>query len=107
MGKKCKVIELRSGKELPCPYTSSKTGGEEQKEGYVEENEDRWVEVLKPIRPPVVPKYVSKLPFPQRQQRNKLNQKFQEFLNILKKLTINIPFAEALEQTSSYVKLIE
>lgn len=44
-----------------------KIGGEEQNDGQgMEENEDGWVDVPKPIPPPPVPKYVIKLPFPQR-----------------------------------------
>lgn len=82
-----------------------KIGGEEQNDGQgMEENEDGWVDVPKPIPPPPVPKYVIKLPFPQRQKRNKSNQKCHEFLNIFKKLTIKIPIAKALEEIPSYVK---
>lgn len=68
-------------------------------------NEDEWVEEQKPI--PILPfvtKYVLKLPCPQWQQRNKLNKKFQEFINISKELTINITFTEALEQMPFYAK---
>ena len=37
----------------------------------------------------------------------KMNQNFQNFLNTFRKLTINIPFAEALEQMPSYAKFMK
>ncbi|NHN19980.1 hypothetical protein G6046_03330, partial [Bacillus amyloliquefaciens] len=46
-------------------------------------------------------------PFPQRLRQQKLDKQFSKFLEILKKLTINIPFAEALEQMPSYVKFMK
>ena len=39
------------------------------------------------------------LPFPKRLQKKKLDKQFEKFLEVFKKLHINIPFAEALEQT--------
>jgi len=40
--------------------------------------------------------YIPPLPFPQRMAKVKLNMQFGKFLDILKKLDINIPFTEAL-----------
>ncbi|XP_039140493.1 uncharacterized protein LOC120277705 [Dioscorea cayenensis subsp. rotundata] len=40
----------------------------------------------------------TRIPFPQRLRKNKLDQQFAKFLDVFKKLHINIPFAEALEQ---------
>ena len=45
------------------------------------------------------------LPFPQRFQKQKKDKQFHKFLEVFKKLHINIPFAEALEQMPSYVSL--
>lgn len=36
-----------------------------------------------------------------------MNQTFQEFLNIFRKLTINITFAEALEQIPNYARFMK
>ena len=47
------------------------------------------------------------LPFPNRLMKQKLDQQFRKFLDIFKELHINIPFAEALEQMSSYVKFMK
>ena len=38
------------------------------------------------------------LPYPQRFQKQKLDKQFSKFLDILKKIHINIPFADALEK---------
>jgi len=42
--------------------------------------------------------YAPPLPFPQRMAKAKLNLQFRKFLEVLKKLYINIPFADALSQ---------
>ncbi|KAL8123876.1 hypothetical protein AgCh_011756 [Apium graveolens] len=42
--------------------------------------------------------------FPKRLQKKKLDKQFEKFLEVFKKLHINIPFAEALEQMPSYAR---
>ena len=51
--------------------------------------------------------YQPPAPFPQRLQRSKLDSQYGRFLNILKKLEINIPFAEALAQMPHYAKFMK
>ncbi|XP_017982359.1 PREDICTED: uncharacterized protein LOC108663273 [Theobroma cacao] len=46
-------------------------------------------------------------PFPQRLKKQRLDKQFEKFLNVFKKLHINIPFAEALENMTSYVKFLK
>ncbi|XP_017973115.1 PREDICTED: uncharacterized protein LOC108661374 [Theobroma cacao] len=46
-------------------------------------------------------------PFPQRLKRQKLDKQFENFLNVFKKLHINILFAEPLENMPSYVKFLK
>ncbi|XP_021297502.1 uncharacterized protein LOC110426591 [Herrania umbratica] len=46
-------------------------------------------------------------PFPQHFQKKKLDAQFQKFLEVFKKLYINILFTEALEQMPSYVKFLK
>ena len=41
---------------------------------------------------PIVP-----IPYPQRLKKNKLDKQFTKFMEVFKKLHINIPFADALE----------
>ena len=45
--------------------------------------------------------------YPQRLKRSKLDKKFTKFLEVFKKLQINIPFADALEKMPSYVKFMK
>ena len=47
------------------------------------------------------------VPFPQRLKKNKKDKQFNKFLEILKKLHINIPFVDALSQMPSYVKFMK
>ena len=42
--------------------------------------------------------YNPPVPFPQRLQKEKLEEQFSRFLNMFKKIEINIPFSEALTQ---------
>ena len=45
--------------------------------------------------------------YPQRLRQNKLNKQFTKFMEVFKKLHINIPFVDALEQMPSYVKFMK
>ena len=40
--------------------------------------------------------YVPPVPFPQRLQKSKMDDQFSIFLNMFKKIEVNIPFVEAL-----------
>ena len=54
---------------------------------------------MKAYNPPV--------PFPQRLQKAKLEEQFSKFLNMFKKIEINIPFLEALTQMPHYAKFMK
>ena len=47
------------------------------------------------------------IPYPQRLKKHKLDKQFTKFMEVFKKLYINIPFADALEQMPSYVKFMK
>ena len=47
------------------------------------------------------------IPYPQRLKKSKLEKHFENFLDIFKKLHINIPFLEALENMPKYVKFMK
>ena len=47
------------------------------------------------------------VPYPQRLKKQKLDKQFTKFMDVFKKLHINIPFADALEQMPSYVKFMK
>jgi len=48
-----------------------------------------------------------KLPYPKAHSKKDLERHFKKFLDIFKKLEINIPFAEALEQMPTYAKFMK
>ncbi|KAL6281817.1 hypothetical protein ACE6H2_012746 [Prunus campanulata] len=64
------------------------------------------VPLARPVVPPVKP-YVPPIPFPQRLKKKKLDEKYFKFLEMFKKLEINIPFADALEQMPNYAKFMK
>ena len=70
-----------------------------------EENTQATVEP-KPTSNTTPPPYVPSIPFLQRLKKKNLEQFF-KFLEVFKKLHINIPFADALEQMPSYVKFMK
>ena len=45
--------------------------------------------------------------YPQRLRKNKLDKQFTKFMEVFKKLHINIPFADSLEQMPGYVKFMK
>ena len=47
------------------------------------------------------------VPYPQRLKKNKLDKKFTKFMEVFKKLHINIPFVDALEQMPRYIKFMK
>ena len=69
-----------------------------QQEQQVEKGNLRKNEEVKAYNPQV--------PFPHRLQKVKLGEKFSRFLNMFKKIEINIPFFEALTQMPHYEKFM-
>ena len=51
--------------------------------------------------------YNPPIPFPQRLQKAKLEEQFSRFLNMFKKIEINIPFSKALTQMPKYEKFMK
>ena len=47
------------------------------------------------------------MPFPQRLQKAKREKQFSRFLDIFKKIEINIPFAEVINQMPNYAKFLK
>ena len=50
--------------------------------------------------------YNPQVSFPRRLQKTKLEEQFSRFLNMFKKIEINIPFSEALTQMPHYAKFM-
>ncbi|XP_015944867.1 uncharacterized protein LOC107469994 [Arachis duranensis] len=65
----------------------------------MEEQPQLEKKMVKPYTPP--------LPYPQRIKRELKDQQFPKFLEVFKKLEINIPLAEALEQMPLYAKFLK
>ncbi|XP_050909688.1 uncharacterized protein LOC127123520 [Lathyrus oleraceus] len=87
-----------------------------EKDGLIEvdlEIKETKVQDEEAIPPPVqdkekVPKLIIKLPYPPRQKKKNQHEKnFEKFLEMFKKLEINIPFSEALEQMPIYAKFMK
>ncbi|XP_073133358.1 uncharacterized protein [Henckelia pumila] len=96
----CKAVELRSGKKLEAKDQSR---AKEVDESMVEEivaEEPKQEAVSKPM-------YKPQLPYPQRFKKKALDEQFSKFLDIFKKIHINIPFTDALEQMPNYDKFIK
>ncbi|XP_073049544.1 uncharacterized protein [Primulina eburnea] len=101
----CKAVTLRSGKEIGIPEST-----EESVEITVEEDEEKSASVReeepeKVLKQQPLPKV--NLPYPQRFKKKGLDDQFAKFLEIFKKIHINIPFADALEQMPNYAKFIK
>eukprot|EP00257_Ricinus_communis_P020405 XP_015579630.1 uncharacterized protein LOC107261880 [Ricinus communis] len=58
-------------------------------------------------KPNVIEPYKPLVPFPQRLAQAKLEKKYGKFLDILKKLPINIPFLDAISEMPSYAKFLK
>ena len=117
----CKAITLRSGRELeilgqqPAVEEAESKQQDQVRQKYQMQEErpretravnDNKVkkETEKQARAdePAIP-----IPYPQRLKKGKLEKQFPKFLDIFKKLYINIPFMDALENMPSYVKFMK
>ena len=80
-----KVNTEQKDGELPQPNNSTRKQSEVEK-------------VDKPVSQDMTPF----IPYPQRLRKSKLDKQFTKFMEVFKKLQINIPFADALEQMPVY-----
>ena len=101
------AIQLRSGKDL-----SSNKETEAEKEKTEEKAEkNSQLEQLKESndqkKKEGVPAYTPAVPFPQRLQKSRREEQFSKFLDIFKKIEIDIPFAEVISQMPLYAKFLK
>ncbi|KAL5543361.1 hypothetical protein UlMin_007145 [Ulmus minor] len=92
-----KAITLRSGKEVEKPRKPEKK---------MEESKEK-PSTSQDVQPSPTAKYEPPIPYPQRLIKKKLDNQFDKFLEIFKKLHININFAEMLEQMPKYAKFMK
>nr|XP_017245923.1 PREDICTED: uncharacterized protein LOC108217594 [Daucus carota subsp. sativus] len=102
--------ESNQQEETPVLSSESESGknvvGADLNKSNVEESKDspeksapKHDDGVKQVYPPP--------PYPKRLQKQKLDKQFAKFLEVFKKLQIKIPFAEALQQMSSYAKFMK
>jgi len=57
---------------------------------------------------PIVPTpYKPRIPFPQRLVKSNMDAQFKKYVDMLKKIYINVPFTEALSQMPLYAKFLK
>ena len=110
-----KVVTLRSGKELETQEKSPVIEevetkkviqtGQNDDEDREQPQEKQYVGNIMEARDNSQP--IATIPYPQRLKKHKLDKQFTKFMEVFKKLHINIPFADALEQMPSYVKFMK
>ncbi|XP_020235537.1 uncharacterized protein LOC109815279 [Cajanus cajan] len=94
----CQSITTRRGTVIGKGIESEKN---ERRDGDVKEgSKKKGKEVVRP--PPV-----KNLPYPHAPSKKDKERQFARFLDIIKRLQINIPFAEALEQMPSYARFMK
>ena len=95
----CHAITLRNGKEVGESSGTKRDG--EKVQSQVEKREE--------VQPQTPQMPTPEIPFPQRLQRSKIkiDEQFSKFLEVFKKLQINIPFVDALEKMPSYHKFMK
>ena len=111
--KDCMAIQLRSGKDLS---SNKRTERNEETEAEKEETEKEG-EKNNQIEQPKgsnnqknkegVPAYTPSVPFHQRILKSRREEQFFKFLDIFKKIEINIPFAEVISQMPLYAKFLK
>ena len=123
--KVCMVVTLRSGRELESrkEEEKKKTEKDEQEETekedklsnleLVKETKKEEVQIEQHIEKGKLKKkeemqaYKLAVPFSPRLQKEKLEEQFSRFLEMFKKIEINIPFAKALVQMPNYTKFLK
>ena len=122
--KDCMAIQLRSGKEVSSnsrKEKKEKTDEEEEETGRGEEKnmseKTTDAEKQKLTEQPEksfklelkanVQAYTSVMPFPQRLQKARREEQFSKFLEIFRKIEINIPSIEAINQMLNYAKFLK
>ena len=110
-----KAITLRSGKELET-QEQSLVVEEVEAEKFIQPGKNDVADREQPqekqsvgntteVRDNSQP--IAQISYPQRLKKHKLDKQFTKFMEVFKKLHINIPFSDALEQMPSYVKFMK
>ncbi|XP_062100367.1 uncharacterized protein LOC133806262 [Humulus lupulus] len=100
----CELCGLKKNQSEEEGQKGNTQGIEEEKS-----NEEKVTEDLskEEEEPPVSIDHHVRIPYPQRLRKHNLDKQFAKFLEVFKKLHINISFTEALEQMPNYVKFMK
>jgi len=97
------VITLRDGKQLEDLVVKTTTI-----ESEIESDEHQSEKVIGESKKPIVPTpYKPKIPFPQRLVKPNLDVQFKKFVDMLKKIYINVSFTEVWSQMPLYAKFLK
>ena len=110
-----KAVTLRSGKELAIqgqpPMTeeveTEKVTQTSQNDNTEREQPQEKQFVGEEIEAKDCPQPIAPIPYPHLLKKHKLDKQFTKFMEVFKKLHINILFVDALEQMPSYVKFMK
>ena len=110
--KDCMAIQLRSGKYLSSnKKTERKEETEAEKKETEKKEEKNNHEQLKRSndqkKKEGVPVYTPAMPFPQKLQKSRREKRFSKFLDIFKKIEINIPFVKVISQMPLCAKFLK
>ena len=123
--KDCMAVQLRSGKEASSSSRAKENEKTDQKEEKATVGDNgksitkRTTEIDKEVQTEhpeksceqkqkeKVQAYTLAIPFPQRIQKARKEEQFSKFLEIFKKIEINIPFTEAINQMPNYEKFLK
>ncbi|XP_015960319.2 uncharacterized protein LOC107484213 [Arachis duranensis] len=111
----CKTIQLRSEKTLVANKEATKRAMGSNKESTEKKEANKDMTTCKQAQEMEEPtkdhrqgvNFTPPLPYPQRFNKDTKDQHFPKFLELFKKLEINIPLAEALEQMPLYAKFLK
>ena len=111
--KDCMTIQLRSGKDLSSNKRIERKEETEAEKEEIEKEGEKNNQIEQPKgsndqkKKEGVPAYTPSVPFPQRLQKSRKEEQFSKFLDIFKKIEINIPFAEVISQMPLYAKFLK
>ena len=111
--KDCMEVQFRSGKEVGNNRKTERKEETEEEQEETEKEGEKSIQIEQPEgsneqkHKEKVTDYTPTVPFPQRLQKAKREEQFSRFLDIFKKIEINLPFAEVINQMPIYAKFLK
>ena len=107
------AIQLRSGKDLSSNKRTERKEETKAEKEEIEKEGEKNSQIEQPKesndqkKKEGIPTNTPSVPFPRRLQKSRSEEQFSKFLDILKKIEINIPFAEVISQMPLYAKFLK